>query len=45
MKSEDIVQIIKSPAFTIFAATICIAFLMNKIPVMMTTIKGIRNSD
>lgn len=45
MSGDNIAAIIKSPAFTIMIATVCLIAVMNQLPVLMTTIKTIKETD
>ena len=42
MTGTNVVDLAKSPAFTILIATICILIIMNQVPVLITTMKAIK---
>ena len=44
MSGDNIASIVKSPAFTILIATICVIVIMDRLPVVITTIKEIKKS-
>ena len=45
MNGDNLVTIIKSPAFTILVGTVCVIAFMNHIPKLIITIKEVRNKD
>ncbi len=45
MKGEDIVQIIRSPAFTLITATLCLVFFLKEVPPIITSIKTPKKGD
>jgi hypothetical protein len=42
MKGDNIAAIINSPAFTIFVGTVCIIVVMHQIPVVVATIREMK---
>ncbi len=42
MNGDNIAAIVKSPAFTIFVATVCIVVVMHQIPVVVATIREMK---
>lgn len=44
MKTNNFVELIKSPAVTIFVATICVAFLMSKVPDFIQNVRSLKDS-
>ncbi len=45
MKGDNITAIIKSPAFTIFVGTVCVLIIMDRLPVMINTMKAMKKDD
>jgi hypothetical protein len=45
MKTNDIVEIIKSPAFTFMVGTICLIVVMRQVPIMVSSIKEMNKKD
>jgi len=45
MKGDNIAAIIKSPAFTILVGTICVLVIMDRLPVIINTIKAMKQED
>ncbi len=45
MKGEDIVQIIRSPAFTLITATLCVVFFLKQVPPIIVGMKTIKKAD
>lgn len=43
MRSEDLASIFKSPAFTIFVATICTIVLIHHVPVLVRNIRTLKD--
>ncbi len=45
MSGDNITAIVKSPAFTMMVATVCIIVIINQMPVLMTAIREIKKND
>lgn len=44
MSGNDIASIVRSPAFTIFVATVCTIVIMKQAPVMMAKIREVKSA-
>ena len=45
MTGDNVVSIIKSPAFTVLMVTVCLILVMNHVPVVVGKIKAIKKAD
>jgi hypothetical protein len=45
MNGNNVVEIIKSPAVTVIVISLCALLIMNRVLVVMTTIKAIKKED
>lgn len=44
MSGDNIANIVKSPAFTILITTICVIVIIDRLPVVITTIKEMKKA-
>ncbi len=45
MSGDNITAIVKSPAFTMMVATVCVIVIINQMPVLITTIREMKKKD
>jgi hypothetical protein len=45
MSGNNFVEIIKSPAVTVIVITLCVIVVMNRVPVVITSINAIKKVD